>query len=971
MISDRRLLKMSGFRFLCGKCGPVWVLLLLLSVLNGQFYFGRNKIQYESFDWQVLTTPHFQLFYYPEEEILARAAAFWAEETFAELEQKFNHTLSSKVPLVIYSNHLHFQQTNTTPYLIPEGVGGFFEFIKGRVVLPNDGSMFGFRRVIRHELVHVFTQSKINTSAEAAGIWVYAQPPLWFHEGLAEWWAGGWDTEAEMVIRDALLHDYLVPLENLSLSGAGFLLYKEGQSFLRYLEEEYGADCIRQIMEECYLYDTFEEVLTAVTGQSYEELTKGWNFGLKQAIAGALARQSLPGQNVRQLTGLGANVGPAVYQDTTGKAHVAYLSTRDGYTNIYSRALEDPEEQVVVRGERSPDKESLHPLQSALSVSSDGVLAFVAKSYERDAIRLFDLKYLEPSGEFANRELTTIRSPDWSPECSRIVFSAQDLGGQTDIYLWDLSADSTGSGESGMVRLSDDIYLDRDPCFSPDGRSIVFSSDRGRPTLDGGTNLFVLNLEDDQIDIITSGPYQDQRPRWSADNPGVIHFVSDRSGTPNIWRLNLLPDTLRSNLATMPPVNIEPRVPSLSLSAITDLHTGAIDVFPLPGDSLLITAFQQYSYQLHLTRAGTKQTQPYNEITNQDSTAGSWRLPLYQGEASVVSQPYRLKYSLDIAQTAVAQDPIYGFLGGAQLSISDMLGNRYYHLLLANTAQVSSRLRDNLNFSVTAVNLTHRANYAWGVFRFANQYINPYQGYFFEDTRGARVAVNYPFNVFRRVELSGSLWKSHKEFDNYSEPKAALLLSNYISFVHDNSLWQSTGPVDGWCLRVTGGQTFDLERKKRHNYTTMFDGRVYWRLSRTLTFAQRSMVWYNAGTDIRRFYIGGSWGLRGYGLTRVYGRGFIMLNQELRFPFARSLVLNLRSTSLGMAPIRAALFFDMGRTWEETWDDVTHDLIGSYGLGFRAMFMGFFVLRLDIGKRTDFHSKDSALFTQLFFGWDY
>ena len=173
-----------------GGRAPIFTLLFLLmagaATAWGQFYFGRNKVQYRHFDWQVLQTPHFQVFYYPEEEVLARAAAYWAEEAFGENEQKFNHTLARRVPLVIYSNDLHFQQTNTTPYLVPEGVAGFFEFVKGRVVLPNNGSLFDFRRTLRHELIHVFMYSKINAAGHEAGAWDQRSPPLWFTEGLAE-----------------------------------------------------------------------------------------------------------------------------------------------------------------------------------------------------------------------------------------------------------------------------------------------------------------------------------------------------------------------------------------------------------------------------------------------------------------------------------------------------------------------------------------------------------------------------------------------------------------------------------------------------------------------------------------------------------------------------------------------------------------------------------------------------------------
>ncbi|MCH8024178.1 MAG: PD40 domain-containing protein [Candidatus Marinimicrobia bacterium] len=925
----------------------LFLLLVGAGAVQAQFYFGRNKVQYRDFDWQVLRTPHFQLFYYPEEEVLARAAAYWAEEAFGEYEQKFNHTLARRVPLVIYSNDLHFQQTNTIPYLLPEGVAGFFEFIKGRVVIPNNGSLADFRRTVRHELVHVFMHSKINAGGRDAGVWDQRSPPLWFTEGLAEWWAEGWDSQAEMVIRDALLHDHLFPVEQLTLGGHGFLLYKEGQSFLRYMEINYGADRLRRIMEEFYHYDTFAEVIEAVTGETLQDISRAWRLELKQATGESLSRQSLPGRASEALTSRGTNVSPALYHDSSGQTYLVYLSTRDGYTSVYRRQLGTPGEDLVLRGERSPELESLHLMRSSLSISPDGILALVAKSFERDRIRLVDLETLEPVGEFSHPDLTTIRSPSWSPDGRRLVFSAQDQSGGTDLYIWEV-------GKKELLRLTTDLYLDRDPCFSPDGRAVVFSSDRGRPELDGASNLFILRLSDRRLHVLTHGPHQDRRPRWSRTDSSRIHFVSDRSGTPNIWRLQLG----GGGEELSPPVRIQP---------VTDFHTGAVDFVTLPGDSLLLTLFAGYSFQLHLAAADSSVL--VTEAPEAPAAGQSaWRPPAFTGRSGTDVQPYRLKYSMDLAQTAMAYDPTFGLLGGAQVGISDMLGNRYYHFLLANTAQTSSDLASHLNLAVTSVDLTGRVNYSYGFFRFANEYYDPFEeGFYFEKTLGTRVAMNYPLNIFRRVELSASLWQSEKSFFGFNEPRSAYLLSNYISLVHDNSLWQATGPLDGWRARIMAGQTFNLASSQVYNFALLLDNRFYYRFNHNLTFAQRTMVWYTDGTDLRRFYIGGSWGMRGYRFNQIFGRKYIMLNQELRFPFARSLVLNLRSGGVGLAPIRAAFFFDIGNAWEDEFPG----LLGSYGFGLRTLFLGALPLRIDFGRRTDFHSVDSRVFTQFFFGWDF
>ena len=138
---------MNGFRIdraVVRFCCFLLLAVAMVSVASAQFfYFGRNKIQYTDFEWHVLKTQHFDIYYYPEMQALAERGAYFAEESYKLLETKFNHTLNSRVPLIFYSSHLHFEQTNTTGGFIPEGVGGFFEFLKGRVVIPADGLMTG------------------------------------------------------------------------------------------------------------------------------------------------------------------------------------------------------------------------------------------------------------------------------------------------------------------------------------------------------------------------------------------------------------------------------------------------------------------------------------------------------------------------------------------------------------------------------------------------------------------------------------------------------------------------------------------------------------------------------------------------------------------------------------------------------------------------------------------------------------
>ena len=82
------------------------VLSLPVQVFSQWYYYGRNKVQYTDFDWYILKTEHFDIYYYPEMEVLAEKGASFAEESFRYLENKFNFTINRRIPLIFYSSPL-------------------------------------------------------------------------------------------------------------------------------------------------------------------------------------------------------------------------------------------------------------------------------------------------------------------------------------------------------------------------------------------------------------------------------------------------------------------------------------------------------------------------------------------------------------------------------------------------------------------------------------------------------------------------------------------------------------------------------------------------------------------------------------------------------------------------------------------------------------------------------------------------
>ncbi len=491
--------------------------------------FGRNKIQYDGFDWYVLRTEHFDVYYYPGAEELAGIGAATAEDAYTDLESRFDFSLTNRVPLIFYATNLHFKQTNTTPGFIPDGVGGFFEFLKGRVVIPADGNLGRFRRVIRHELTHVFTFNKL-----ARVLRDHRRPtervlPLWFTEGLAEYWSGDPDVNHEMILRDAVASNFFVPLHDFDRIAGSFVMYKEGEAFCRFVAETYGEERLLDLIEGAWRDTDFMDVIDVVLGEESDDVSDRWQAWVREQYLPKIVGADVPSLVTAPVTARGYNAKPAVYTRPDGSREVVYYSNQGSYTNVVAQPVDADlrptgDARTIVRGERTEDFEAFHVFESRLDVSGR-TLAVVSKRGGSDVIHLIDLETRERLAMLGFDELVALYSPSLSPDGRSVAFSGIDRGGVADLYVYDLDGGPDGAG--ALRQLTHDVYDDRDPDVSPDGRTLAFSSDRTAWGTEGAYNLFTLDLPSGAVRHVTAGPQVDLSPRWSPDGRR-LSFVSAR-----------------------------------------------------------------------------------------------------------------------------------------------------------------------------------------------------------------------------------------------------------------------------------------------------------------------------------------------------------------------------------------------------------------------------------------------------------
>jgi hypothetical protein len=934
--------------------------------VNAQYAdFGRNKVEYISFDWHTLSTEHFRIYYYPEMKELAEIGAAYAEEAYRIHQQQFNYSLADTVPLIFYATPTHFRETNTTPGLIPDAVGGFTEFIKGRVVIPFDGSLGNFRHVIFHELTHVFTFAKLINVLRTHRQGIDRQPPLWFTEGLAEYWSSEWDVTAEMVIKDAVLNNYMVGLSDWEQFYGTFFMYKMGQKVLEYIDQTYGHEKILQLMENYWMNDDFSIVMEKTIGKDYEAFDKEWLYYLKKKYYPDLVKENDPSESSERIYAEGFGHKPAYYTDGKNQ-YIFFIANRTGYTSIYKYDLHDKKKnpELVLEGEKTTEFEEFHFFRTGLGISSKGILAFATKSGGEDALHLYDIKKEEIIDDIKFKDLVQIGSPSFSSDGSKIAFSAVDMGGKSDLYLYDIQT-------KNLTRLTNDYYDDRDPDISPDTKTIVFSSDRTAYGSKNRYNLFLYNLEENSISYLTDGDEIDFSPQFSKDGKKII-FTSTIGGVQNIWYITTPLNNLSENQSTGGE-NQTVKQPVPQMKQLTSFTTAAFDPKWVNEDNIVFSSYEHGGIDVRMLKNVKEiiDTPVTSKNITYDKLNEHWYADRVKGIPKRNELRYKKEYSMDIAMSDVSTDPVFGTNAGGVLAMSDMLGNDQYYFLVYNNAESTDEFFNSFNIAISRVSLEKRLNYVYGVFHLSGlRYDFGDDFSYYEKDFGGYFALSYPLSFFRRIEASTTLMNSFRDLTENTINRRALLLTNSIAYVRDNSIWGPTGPLEGNRFNLTLSYTTDIQFSNVNYYTLIFDYRRYLRISQTVAIGTHFEYLMNHGREARRWAMGGSWDLRGWPRFGIRGTQLWLTSTELRFPLINLFAVHFpMGINFNFPYIRGAAFFDAGNAW----DDQYGQTLGSVGLGARINLFNILALRYDIGKRivNGFRTFQQGLFQEFFFGWDF
>jgi len=950
--------------------------LLSLTPQAAAQYFGRNKVQYQPFEFKIMKTRHFDVYFYLQDEEAVKQAAVMAERWYERLARIFNHQLKGRQPLILYSSGPQFQQTTVISGELGEGTGGVTESFKRRIVLPYGATLGETDHVIGHELIHAFQfdiMAQGHSDNARGGSESALRIPLWFIEGMAEYLSiGPVDPTTTMWMREATRLKKLPAIDKMD-NAYKYFPYRYGHAFWAYVTGRWGDEIIGKMMKTVGRAGSYEAVLESLTGVKLKQLSADWHKAMEEAYLPLVEKTKSPGDYGKVLI-KGTeqnryNISPVISPD--GKKSV-FFSSRDLFSIdlFLADASTGRIQRKLISTAVDPHFESLQFIRSAGSWDGKGErFVFGAVSKGRPLLTIVNIAKDKVEREIGFNELDEILNPSWSPDGRWVAFSAL-AGGVSDIFVYDLQ-------QNVLKQLTRDSYSDLHPAWSPDGKRLAFVTDRFTTNLQwmdiGQYELALLDPETGRTEKLLAFPGgKNVSPQWSPDGRS-IYFLSDQNGKTDLYRLELGSGRIF-------------QVTNLygGISGITELSP-AMSVAQASG-RILYSAYDEGNHSIYaIDEPETLQGQAFlaqfpglnlgvlpPRKAPEGALLGLLKNPLFglPKDTNFPVAPYKPKLTLDyVAPPAVAVGvDRYGTYGGGGIAAfwSDMLG---YHTVVTG-ASTGNRLIDS-SALVAYMNTRHRTNWGAVVQRvpyiiggYYNVYLDPTgrvagEPAYIEQEElirqinyEAAAFAYYPFNQVRRAELSGGARYIQfndtlytRAYSYYSEmlimnektsiPVAKGLALGYLtgSLVYDSGIFGATSPILGQSYLVQVQPTFGSI-----NYAgVLADFRKYIMPVRPFTLAFRALHYgrYGKGGEDERLwplYLG-YWDLvRGYesftfegyresggfDISRLYGSKMLMANFELRFPLLR--VLGLGKGFYGAFPIEFYGFYDIGIAWWDKYD---------------------------------------------------
>lgn len=437
--------------------------------------FGKNRVQYHSFDWWQYESENFITYWYQGGQNIGQFAVQVAELDYDNIRTTLEYRINDKIELLVYSDITDFKQSNIGNDEVFLSSTGTTTIVGNKVFVYFDGNHLNLRRQIREGTAQVLLNNMmfgVNLQ-EIVQNAVLMNLPSWFTNGLVSYIGedlpnqNGWNPELDNRLRDLIQSGTISNFEDLAAIDPVFA----GHSFWYFIGENYGKSTVSNLLYLTRINRSVESGFLYVLGGSYEEIMANWKgFFMREYLKNNMRidfpkADKIEYSNKRNLPISELKVSP------DGKM-IAYVQNELGKYKIYIHNIETDERTLVKKDGNKNIFQAVDANYPLLAWTADNnTLGVVFENRDEIKFLLYNVKTKKSEIDDFPPRYERILSLDFYDN-RQAVFSAIE-NGFSDIYLYDIKT-------KGAKQITKDFYDDLNPVFvNIHGRKgLVFSSNR-------------------------------------------------------------------------------------------------------------------------------------------------------------------------------------------------------------------------------------------------------------------------------------------------------------------------------------------------------------------------------------------------------------------------------------------------------------------------------------------------------------
>jgi hypothetical protein len=528
--------KMKRFGYLIGIL--LTVLVYQASAQMSVDEFGKNRLQFKTFDWRYLSSENFDIYFYDGGNIIAKQAAQYLEDEFERITDLLGYSPYTKTRIFLYNSVSDLQQSNVGVNRSNFSVGGETDFVKPQVEIAYPGLMSDFKQ----ELVFKISQMLINDMMFGGSLGDMFQSsylltlPEWYIDGAARYIAYGWDVKLDDYMRDHFINGKPKKLNKYLGEDARMI----GQSVWNFIAERYGRTNIANILNLTRIIRKEDKSISNTLGISFQNFIEEWLTFYMDVSNYVLTSYASPERNKIEVK----NRRNYRYHKLKISPDGRYLAYSRNYRGKYKVILKDLQSRksidIMTGGYKVINQQIEYELPIMSWIDNENI-AVITKKYGKNFLWFFNVNSRRRQKKELTR-LSNIKDFDVSESGNLAVMSA-DLNGQSDIFLISLRRNS-------IKRITKDIYDDINPKFIPGSSSIIFSSNRPSDTLKVERDINIEDLEDVynlflySIDTTRNLLFRVTNTLSRNYNPTPIsdtefYYISNQQGIDNLYKFNI------------------------------------------------------------------------------------------------------------------------------------------------------------------------------------------------------------------------------------------------------------------------------------------------------------------------------------------------------------------------------------------------------------------------------------------------